>query len=313
MKTMKFISTGLLVIFAVLLSACSVTPTASNLIDFTPVPQAVVPTATPPLDVATPAPTSAPSGVTDSFTSCMAPVTLTPGDGGKIEFKGVSFVLDPALAASVNAQECPGVPFSDQAEPGSAHPGYIGFTFPTERQRIDYQPELRVYIAEGDLSSFLYPINSLNDLQNAVSKKLEPITWFDGTVLHVHRSYLPFASGKGVRGVVEYAQDLFFYTNNGLLYEYDGLTSDSHYYVNLRFPISVPFLMDIENSDPRTNINSQAIAIPEIPSDYEGIRKIIDDYNQEALKRFDQMTDEQFSPSLKALDALMGSLTVAAP
>jgi len=313
MRTIKSISIGLLVILAVLLSACIPAPTASNLIDFTPTPPTLVATKTPPLDIATLAPTADSSAATAVPATCTAPVTLTPGDGGKIAYKGISFILDPALASRVSVKECPVVPFSNDTVPGEAHPAYVGITFPTERQRIDFQPELRVYTAEGDLSSFLYPLNVLSDLQNAVSNQPEPITWFDGTVLHVHRSYLPFSSGKGVRGVVEYAQDYFFYTNNGLLYEFDGLTGDGHYYVNLRFPISVPFLMDIENSDPRTNRNTQAIAIPEIPSDYEGMRKIIDDYNQEALRRFDPMTDAEFSPSLQSLDALMSSLAIAAP
>ena len=242
---------------------------------------------------------------------CTDPITLTPGENQRIVYKGISFVLNPALGKSVLALECPTVPFSIDSESGTAHPAYIGFKFLTDRKRIDYQPELRVYSVEGDTQSFLYPINSLDDLNNVASKQLEPITWFDGAPLHVQRSYLSFGNGKGVRGVVEYAQDIFFFTNNGLLYEYDGLADGGRLYVNLRYPVSVSFLIDIENSDPGTNINPLAIAIPEWGSDYEQQRQIIDAYNQEAVHRFNDA--ESITPGLPLLDALVGSLTIEIP
>ena len=246
-------------------------------------------------------------------TSCTDPVTLTPAKDNRIVYKGISFILDPTLGESVRVKECPTVPFSIDLEPGTAHPSYFAFSFPIERKRIDFQPELRVYTVSGDMQSYLYPLKVLEDLHNMVSQQLEPITWFDGAPLHVKRSYLSFAKGKGVRGVVEYAQDIFFFTNNGLLYEYDGLTDDSRLYVNVRFPVAVLFLMDIENSDPRTNVNPQAITIPEWTEDYNQQGKIIEAYNQEALRRFDQMTAGDFTPSLQVLDALVGSLEIAAP
>jgi len=245
--------------------------------------------------------------------SCSAPLTLTPGAGGRITYKGISFVLDPALVGSVDVQECPAVPFNEQLEPGAAHPAYIGFRFPTGRQRIDYQPELRVYTIAGDMRSYLYPLNVLEDLRQVVGQQPEPVTWFEAAPLHVHRSYLPFADGKGVRGVVEYAQDIFFFTNNGLLYEYDGLVDDGRYYVNLRYPVAVPFLMDIEHSDPSTNVNPQAIPVPEWDGDYNQMGKIIGAYNQEAVRRFDQMADGDFAPSLQLLDALVGSIEISVP
>jgi hypothetical protein len=240
--------------------------------------------------------------------SCTGPVILTPGNDKRIAYKGISFLLDPTLAESVRVQECPTVSFRLESEPGTAHPSYIGFTFPTDRQRIDYQTELRIYSVDGDMQSFLYPINSLNDLRNVATKKLEPITWFDGAPLHVQRRYLSFAKGNGVRGIVEYAQDIFFFTNNGLLYEYDGLTDDNHLYVNLRYPVAAPFLMDIEHSDPSTNINPQAITIPEWNNDYEQRANIVDAYNKEALNRLEAMKTSDFTPNIQALDALIESL-----
>jgi hypothetical protein len=271
-------------------------------------PAAPIPTPTSPLPTV-PLPTLAPSDPGPCTTS----LTLTPDADGRITYKGISFVLDPALAGSVDVQECPTVPFNEQLEPGAAHPAYIGFRFPTGRQRIDFQPELRVYTVAGDMRSYLYPLNVLEDLQQVASQQHEPVTWFDAAPLHVHRSYLPFAEGKGVRGVVEYAQDIFFYTNNGLLYEYDGLADDSRFYVNVRYPVAVPFLMDIEHSDPRTNVNPQAIPVSEWDGDYNLLGKLIGAYNQEALNRFDQMADGDFTPGLQILDALVDSIEISIP
>jgi hypothetical protein len=170
-----------------------------------------------------------------------------------------------------------------------------------------------VYIVEGDLQAFLYPINSLGDLKNTIKLRPDPATWFDGAPLHVRRKYLDFANGAGVRGVVEYAQDIFFFTNDGLLYEFDGLTQDGRYYINVRFPIAAPFLMDIEHGDPNTNVNANAIGIPNWPSDYNDQGNTIKTYNTEALRRFDQMAESDFAPDLAALDALVKSIQIVAP
>lgn len=292
-KISKYLVLGLLS----LITACSQLDGIEQ-----PTSGATLPTALPTQDINTMDPVRG---------SCTDLVNLAPDDDQRIVYKNISFVLNPALGKSVMIQECPAMPVGMESDIGTAHPAYITFKFPIDRKQIDYQPELRVYSVEGDTQSFLYPINSLDDLRNVASKQIEPITWFDGAPLHVQRSYLSFANGKGVRGVVEYAQDIFFFTNNGLLYEYDGVVDGSLLYVNLRYPVAVPFLIEIENSDPRTNTNLQAITIPEWNSDYEQQRKIIDAYNQEAVQRFDDA--ESITPSLPLLDALVGSLTIEIP
>ena len=244
---------------------------------------------------------------------CTNPIALDV-QAGQVTYNGITLNIDPSLAKSVTAQSCPAFAVQmDQVEPGTTHPAYTVFKFPTDRQRIDFQPEVRVYTVEGDMQSYLYPLNSLGDLKNAIDQRPDPATWFDGTPLHVRRKYLDFANGAGVRGVVEYAQDIFFFTNNGLLYEFDGLTQDGRYYINVRYPIATSFLMDIEHSDPTTNVNSQAIAIPNWPSDYNDQGNIIKAYNEEALRRFDQMADSDFTPDLAVLDTLVKSIQIVAP
>jgi len=259
------------------------------------------------------------NGATASFdlntlpaqTSCSEAEEIAVVDG-RVNHLGISFDLDSALADTLTASACPAVAYQENQGPGEAHPSYISFTFPIEDGRTtDYQPELRIYEVAGDMSQYLFPLNSLDELQTVLSEKPEPVTWFDSSPLHTHQSYLNFGNGTGIRGLVQYMQDFFFYTNNGLLYEYQGLTQDGRYVVNLRYPLSVPFLMELEGSLlPPTNLNPPAIAISEWPSDYDQQVKVIDAYNTEALSRFKQMKDNDASPNIALLDALVESIRV---
>jgi hypothetical protein len=64
---------------------------------------------------------------------------------------------------------------------------------------------------------------------------------------------------------------------------------------------------------PPNNLNSQAIPIPEWPSDFEQQRKVIEAYNTEALSRFEAMSDSDALPDIALLDALVESLRVSKP
>jgi hypothetical protein len=245
--------------------------------------------------------------------SCSEPVEVSPVDG-KISYNGISFRLNPSLANRLIAWMCPALPLREDLMPAEAHPPYTTFHFPTySRQNIDSQPEVRVYEVGGDMQDYPFPLNVLDALQTEVTQRPEPVTWFNGAPLHSRQSYLSFASGSGVRGLVQYMQDRFFYTNNGLIYEFNGLTQDGRYFVSVRFPLDVPFLMELSRPDPLTNLNPQAIAIPGWPNDYQQQAPIVDAYNTEALSRLEQMSDRDALPNIALLDALVQSIQVNKP
>jgi len=262
------------------------------------------------------------NGATASFdlntapaqTGCSGAQEVTIVDG-QVNYTGISFDLDPALADTLTASVCPEVSYQEIQGPGEAHPSYIAFTFPMKNHRnVEYQPELRIYEVAGNMSQYLFPLNSLNELSTILTEKPEPATWFNASPLHTHQAYLSFANGIGVRGLVQYMQDFFFYTNNGLLYEFNGLTQDGLYVVSLRYPLSVPFLMELDNSLlPPVNLNPQAITISEWPAEYEQQFKVIEAYNTEANSRFEQMKDSDASPNIALLDALVQSIQVEKP
>jgi hypothetical protein len=164
------------------------------------------------------------------------------------------------------------------------------------------------------MSAFTYPLNSLDELQTVINQHPEPIVWFNASPLHTRQAYLNFENGAGVRGLVQYMQDFFFYTNNGLLYEFNGLTQDSGRFVSFLHPLSVPFLMELDGVTlPPNNLNAQAIPIPEWPSDFEQQRKVVEAYNTEALSRFETMSDSDALPDIALLDTLVESLRVSSP
>ena len=247
-------------------------------------------------------------------TNCSGAEEVTVVDG-QVNYGGISFDLDPALANLLTADVCPAVAYQENQGPGEAHPAYISFTFSMEDGRnTDYQPELRIYEVAGDMTQYLFPLNSLNELSTVLTEKPEPVTWFKSSPLHTHQSYLSFANGTGVRALVQYMQDFFFYTNNGLLYEFQGLTQDGRHVVSFRYPLQVPFLMELESSLlPPVNLNTQAITIPDWPDQYEQQIKVIETYNSEALSRFEQMNNEDASPNINLLDAMVQSIQVELP
>ncbi|HSL29521.1 MAG TPA: hypothetical protein VK900_10005 [Anaerolineales bacterium] len=246
--------------------------------------------------------------------SCSEPEAV-PVVNGQASYNGISFKIDPSLDYGLTARICSATTAEEQQMVNEAHPPYTEFFFPTfSRQNVDYQPSIRVYEVTGDLESYLFPINSLDELQATLEARPQPITWLQNAPLHTHEAYLDFASGAGVRGLIQYMQDFFFFTNNGLIYEFQGLTQDGRHYVNVRYPVSVPFLMELEGFTlPPNNINPQALAIGEWTEDHEQQRRVIETYNAEALQRFELMSDSEVFPNLALLDQMVQSIAVSQP
>jgi hypothetical protein len=244
---------------------------------------------------------------------CSEPVEIPLVDG-RASYNGISFSIDETLSYGMAARICPATTWDPQVWI-EAHPPYTEFFFQTySRQNVDVQPSIRVYDVTGDLQNYPYPLGAPDELKATLEQRPKPITWFDGAALHTREAYLNFANGAGVRGLVQRLQDIFFYTNNGLSYEFQGLTQDGRYFVIVRYPVNVPFLMEVEGfSLPPINSNLNAIALPEWPSSSEQQRQVIDAYNNEALQRFEQMSESDVFPNIALLDELLQSIQVSKP
>jgi hypothetical protein len=244
---------------------------------------------------------------------CSEPVEVPVVDR-RASYNGISFSIDEAMNYGMAARICPAATTDPQGWT-EAHPPYTEFFFQTySRGNVDFQPSIRVYEVTGDMQSYIYPLGALDELQATLKQRSEPVAWYQHSPLHTREAYLDFANGAGVRGLIQHMQDIFFYTNNGLIYEFEGLTQDGRYFVQVRYPVSVPFLMELNGFTlPPNNINPQAIAIPEWPSSFEQQRQVIEAYNNEALQRFEQMSDSDVFPNLALLDQLVQSIQVSQP
>lgn len=299
-----------LAIFA--LTACTsqisnpVTETASS----TTQSSATRTSATPTLAVTqTPEPqeTSTPSAPIETA-ACTGPIELTP-DGDTISYKDVQFKLDPDLGFEFTVQECE-AGIEDSPWGPQLYPAHLVFRSDSPLLNNFVQPEIRVYMVSGDLESYTYPLNSIDELQQMLDERPEPSPWFSGLALHTGEKYLDSHYATGVRGIVEVIQDPFFWTNNYLQYAYHGLTDDGGHFISASFPLSAPFLMDIQGPDPLTNTNPNAIPVQSWPASYEQQREIIDAYNLEVLSRFEGSSPYDFTPNFELYDALLMSLQV---
>ncbi len=246
--------------------------------------------------------------------TCTEPVAVSVVNN-QASYNGISFRIDPSLNSGLAARIC-SVSTGEGEQIGiQAHPPYTEFFFQTySRGNADYQPQIRVYEVTGDLQNYLFPLNMFDDLKTTLAQRRKPITWFQHSALHTHEAYLDFANGAGMRGLIQYMQDYFFYTNNGLIYEFHGVTKDGRHFVHVRYPVSVSFLMELKGLTlPPNNINPNAIAISAWPSDFEQQHKVIEAYNNEALQRFEQMSDSDVFPKLGLIDQLVQSIQVNQP
>lgn len=244
---------------------------------------------------------------------CTEPLEIPVVDG-RASYNGISFRIDETLNYGMAARICPATDWDPQGWT-EAHPPYTEFFFQTyNRGNVDFQPSIRVYELTGDLQNYPHPLGAPEELKATLEQRPEPVIWYQHSPLHTREAYLDFANGAGVRGLIQYMQDIFFYTNNGLIYQFNGLTQDGHYFVSVRYPVSVPFLMELNGFTlPPNNINPQAIAIPEWPSGFEQQRQVIEAYNAEALQRFEQMSESEAFPDLALLDQLIRSIEVSQP
>jgi hypothetical protein len=114
-------------------------------------------------------------------------------------------------------------------------------------------------------------------------------------VMHTRLQYLDFKSGLGLRYLTQFNQGVVPINNQGLIYTYQGMTSDGKYYVAAVLPINHPSLpMDANATD----------NIPlEFTSDYPA-------YLANVVKTLNQVDANTFTPDLTQLDAMMSSLEI---
>lgn len=254
-----------------LLAACSL-----------PLPGANEPTATE-APVAQPSSEPAPSGPTASF-------------------GGVSFSLDPAIAAAANGAAMPDS--SDPTAPPEFDkgPARIAFSFDGYTGSTATIPALVYVYNAADLAakpeepmanSLVTLLQERPDLAGQQQLPFLP-TVNAGQGLHAREAYRDFAGVSGIEYIALYAQGPSPITSDGLWYVFQGMTSDGQGYVSAVFPLGTDLFP------------------AEIPADfnYDEWFAGYDQYIADSRQALADAPVDRFTPALDKLDALVQSISV---
>jgi hypothetical protein len=139
------------------------------------------------------------------------------------------------------------------------------------------------------------------------SKSLPHITFFNaGPVFQSQVAVVPFPGGYGVRALTEYAQYAAPINNGELFYHFEGLTEDGKKYVVAILPVTAPLL---QADSPRSSVPpAGGVAFPDFAS---ADPAAFENYYVAVSNLLNGTPAGDFTPSLTALDALIGSLSLA--
>jgi hypothetical protein len=260
-----------LVIFAVLMFACNATP---------------VPPTEPPV---TPPPATEPPIMTN--TTC----------------NELSLYLDPALASSYTCEIVPESPYEMEMYPEHTELTLLGYPLAGKF----FEPHIAVYpVAAYTALIPAYIPGVVAELQTLLaggsvppfvgssSSALPFLPTFNAAqAFYAQAQLLPFASGTGVRFLTEYAQYYVPVNNTDLFYTYQGLTDDGVYWVTAILPVNHPIL-PADAVDPPGGVTWEQFS-----NDYEP-------YINDMVNQLNIQPPASYLPSITALDALVGSITI---
>lgn len=234
--------------------------------------------------------------------------------GTPLQFANLSLTIPPGAAVGGSGAQIP--PASgDNVEPWGVTPGHnevtlTGYALPDRF----HEPRIYVYPAQGFAALNNGAAENILRLQTILANpntplnddKLPFVPFFNaGAVFTAQAKVVPFQDGVGVRMLTQYAQSFAQVNNHEMFYHFQGLTNDGQTYVIVILPASAPFLAENwEASAPAGGIPFPGYEDPNV--DFEA-------YYQQVTARLDAAPPDTFSPSLTILDALVGSLDIAAP
>jgi hypothetical protein len=242
-----------------------------------------------------------------------AATIVTPADAttAEVTYQNVRFTYTATLASRVEVDDiAPVVDTSGMTMFGS-QPGYTLFTligYPVTRQ---YSPAVvQVFPVSSFPNSDSISDQVLARLQAFLAARA-PLTAHANTsggegipvlpvvnagqVIVVKPQYFNFQDGVGVRFITFYAQGIGPITNDALFYTFEGMTTDGKYVVSVQFPVKASILPD--SFDPTT-------------FDYNQFMATYTEYLATTTNDLDLLQQQDYTPNLDTLDALIQSIQV---
>ncbi len=274
-----------------------------NLASSTPTTVVPAPTQAIPTTVAAPTATSEPSP-TPSFT------------GTEVSFDRLSLVVPTGVAAGGSGTLVPEAK-GEQVAPWDVAPEHIQFKldgYPLQGKF--FEPQIYVYPAQayaqlqerGAAAQSLERLRAVLAQSSMVNIKELPSVPFISVqqTLAAQVKVIPFQQGRGVRMVTQYAMARAIINNHELIYEFEGLTDDGESYVVAVLPITAPGLP--EDGQPGSAVPPEGVPVP----DFNDMNANWLGYYGNVRHMLQGLEPGAYNPNLDQLDALIGSLTIAA-
>lgn len=230
------------------------------------------------------------------------PVVVTPTVAAPVAAALPAVTLEAsAVARSVTTQIVEAVPPTAEGPWWEPMPQYTLLTlqgYPISGH--SHEPQVFVYPVGGlavNETARQVPSNLWTLLQSQQAGQVLPYLPLSNAaqVMHAQVQYLDFKNGQGVRYLTQFDQAANPINNHELLYTYQGLTSDSQYYVAVVLPVNLAGLPLYE---------TETANLPqEFTSDFPT-------YLVNTVKLLDQSPASAYAPDLSQLDALVQSLEV---
>ena len=305
MKHFRFML-GLILIAALGLTACDAIAPAPSA---TPAPAATMPAAAPtvvPSAEVLPSPTAEPP----------AAPTAAPVAGTAVSYGRLSLVVPTGVATGGTGATVPAVS-GDNVAPWDIAPEKLqlkldGYAL----QGKLHEPQIYVYPAEAYAQTRDAAAMSLERLRAVLAQgsgaavtneQLPFVPFFNATqIIASNVKVVPFANGQGVRALTQYAQGLVPVNNHELIYHFEGLTSDGKYYVIAILPVNAPVLAETAGLDEA--VPAGGAPLPDLNSANPDMKG----YFAKVQQALGGLQPGDFTPNLDQLDALIGSLSVAA-
>lgn len=236
--------------------------------------------------------------------------------GTAASFSGGQLVIPNGLATGIGSETIAAVVGQQDAPWWELAPEHLRLTLQGYALQGEFhEPEIFVFPAADYAAVNESAASNIQVLQGVVanpsavpdSKSLPNITFFNaGPVFQSQVAVLPFRGGYGVRAVTEYAQYAAPINNHELFYHFQGLTADGKKYLVAILPVTARVLQadSTQGSVPPAG----GVAFPNMgspdPAAYEN-------YYSAVTNLLNGTSPRDFAPSLTALDALIGSLSLA--
>ncbi|MGW8251516.1 MAG: hypothetical protein ACWGO1_12800 [Anaerolineales bacterium] len=222
-----------------------------------------------------------------------------------ISIEGVTFELDPALAAGVQGEVVPENSGSQDGPYWNVHPQYVSIS-------LDGYPLTGTLMTPG---IYIYPVEDYSRLSPQAGEILDSLEEFlaqkpvdadqipflpifnAGQVFHSNMEWLDFRNGSGVRFLTIYAQYAAPVNNEDIFYTFQGLTDDGQHAVSVILPVNHPSLPADLNAVSEDEMK-------DILQDYEG-------YLAKMASTLSEPSESSlFTPELAKLDALVASIDI---